>query len=298
MVTCQTPRIPREMGTWNFCSTFRMANCGSLQISWRFKVNEHQDLRPQRIPIPVLDTRVGHQVQQVDDEFGMPPLPDQAEAPQSGLEEVALSPVFFWVSACGMVGPIHVWWSDDPNGRGWPWTVFDHLGTFVRKPPLKPQRILPNSSRNASFPRLSCPNQAWLGGMLSYTTPKVRKPCEAAIWNHKRGALLFYWSGNVQMQTNWVTQDQLPLGWGVAFAELLALTAWFWWLDSTLVRFLPHNQLHHFRGNFFQAGPPTYSTKGHFSTKHFWSHFLLRHCFVPHSLQIAPKAKQYHASKS
>ena len=31
---------------------------------------------PRRIPISVLDTRVGHQVQQVDDELGMPPLPD------------------------------------------------------------------------------------------------------------------------------------------------------------------------------------------------------------------------------
>ena len=32
-------------------------------------------------------------------------------------------------------------------------------------------------------------------------------------------------------------QDQLPLGCGVAFTELLALTACLWWLDSTLVRF-------------------------------------------------------------
>ena len=44
-----------------------------------------------RISSSVLDTRVGHQVQQVDDELGMPPLPAHADTPQSGLEEVAPS---------------------------------------------------------------------------------------------------------------------------------------------------------------------------------------------------------------
>ena len=72
---------------------------------------------PRPIPISVLDTWVGHQVQQVDDELGMPPLPDHADNPQSGLEEVAPS---FRISTCGRVGPIHVSWSDDPNGRGPP----------------------------------------------------------------------------------------------------------------------------------------------------------------------------------
>lgn len=138
---------------------------------------------------------------------------------------------------------------------------------------------------------------------------------------HKHGALLLYWSGNVQMQTNWVTQDQLPLGWGVAFAELLALTAWFWWLHSILVPFLHHLcfvpkkcapamrcarqcplpflgailQLHHFQAPFpsSQANNILQNClKGHFSTKHFWSHFWLRDL---HCTPLAPNRPQSQA---
>ena len=99
---------------------------------------------------------------------------------------------------------------------------------------------------------------------------------------HKHGALLRHGSGNLQMQTNRVTQDQLPLGWGVAFAENFGFGSMILVARLHLVRFLhplrfvPKKcapamrcarqcllpflgailQLHHFQAQFPSSWPP------------------------------------------
>lgn len=138
MVTCQTPRIPTKIGTWNFCSTFRIANCGSLQISWCCKV--------ERVPGP---------------------SPHDASQSQSLIPESVIRYSKLMMSLeCRLYQTMpttpkvvwkkwhHHWGFGFQHVVGWGPSTFHDLmilkgrgppliiwGMFVRKPPLKPQNI-------------------------------------------------------------------------------------------------------------------------------------------------------------